>query len=139
MNDLVIQPGERVLKEERDVIWRKSWLGRVRGRLCFTTQRLIFEAEKAVALTASQALVNELQNRVPVDIPRDRLEAAERGKQGKNEVLVVRTEDEEFKFLLRTPVKEWEATLRQAMHDDKVARDHLLERLKPKENPPPYR
>ena len=73
MNDLVIQPGERILKQEHDVVWVKSWFARLRGRLCFTTQRLIFENPKNPALTASQALTNELTNRVPIDIPRDSL------------------------------------------------------------------
>ena len=48
------------------------------------------------------------------------------------------TRDEEFKFFVRD-IKAWDAVLRQAIHDDKIALAHLLERLKPKENPPPYR
>ena len=138
MNDLVIQPGERVLKEEQDVIWRKSWLSRRLGRLCFTTQRLIFEVPKAIAMTASQALANELTNRVPVDIPRDALESVQVGTGKHANRLVVSTRDEEFTFVL-AGVKEWEAVLREAMHDDKVALAHLLDRLKPNHNPPPYR
>ena len=141
MNDLVIQPGEKVLKQTRDVIWLKSWFKKPRGRLCFTTQRLILEIPKQVAYTATQALANDLANHVPIDIPRDSLEAVERGKhRKKTNVLVVRTRDEEFKLLLISDTVEgWEHTLRQAIHDDKIALASLLERLKPKENPPPYR
>jgi hypothetical protein len=140
VNDLVIQPGERILKEDRNVVWIKSWLSRTRGRLCFTTQRLLLEIDKPLALSASQVIANELTNRVPIDIPRDALEAVERGKTRKSDnVLVVKTESEKFTLLLTTPWKEWDATLRQAMHDDKVALEHLLAKLKPKENPPPYR
>ena len=140
MNELALQPGERILKDDREVIWLKGWFAKPRGRLVFTTQRLVFELPKAVAMTASQALVNEMVNHLPIDVPRDRLAAVELGKYRKSDnVIVVRTEDEEYKFLFRTPVKEWEATLKQALHDDKVALQHLLDRLKPKENPPPYR
>ena len=140
MNALVLQPGERIVKDDREVIWLRGWFAKPRGRLCFTTQRLVFELEKAVALSAGQALANEMINHLPIDIPRDRLEHVERGIYRKTDnVLVVRTEDAEYKFLLKTPVKEWEATLKQAMHDDKIALEHLLGRLKPKENPPPYR
>ena len=138
MNDLIIQPGERILKEESEVMWRRSWLAKPRGRLCFTTQRLFFEVPKQVALTGSQAIQNELTNRVPVDLPRDSLEEVERTQHGKHDALIVRTRDEELKFLFLN-VKEWEAMLRQAMYDDKVALADLLERLKPKEPPPPYR
>ena len=139
-NQLELQPGERVLKDDREVIWLMGWFAKPRGRLVFTTQRLVFELPKAVAVTASQALVNEVVNHTPIDVPRDRLDAVERGTYRKSDnVIVVRTEDEELKFLLRTPAKEWEATLKQALHDDKVALQHLLDRLKPKENPPPYR
>ncbi len=138
MNDLVIQPGERVLKQEENVVWRKSWLSRRVGRLCFTTQRLILEVPKQIAMTASQALANELTNRVPVDIPRDSLESAEIAKHGRRQVLLVQTRDEEFKFFVRA-LEEWEAALRQAIHDDKIALAHVLEQLKPKQNPPPYR
>ena len=138
MNDLVIQPGERILKEEENVVWRKSWLQRRNGRLCFTTQRLILEVPKQFTMTASQALVDEMTNRVPVDIPRDSLDKVEIVPHRKREALLVSTRDEEFKFFVKN-LKEWDAVLRQAIHDDKIALAHVLERLKPKENPPPYR
>jgi hypothetical protein len=141
MNELVIQPGERILKEARDVIWLKSWFKKPRGRLCFTTQRLILELPKQIAYTATQALANDIRNHVPIDVPRDSLEAVELGRHRKNDnVLVVRTRDEEFKLLfIGDHAKEWEGMLRQAMFDDKVALESVLERLKPKQNPPPYR
>jgi hypothetical protein len=138
VNDLVIQPGERVLKEEDDVVWRKSWLSHRIGRLCLTTQRLILEVPKQMAITASQALVEEMTNRVPLDIPRDSLETAEIVKHRKREALVVTTRDEEFKLFVKD-LKAWEDALRQAIHDDKVALAHVLEQIKPKQNPPPYR
>ena len=53
-------------------------------------------------------------------------------------VLVVTTEYESFKFLVRD-LDSWEARLKQAMHDDGVAMQDLLDRLKPKDVPPPYR
>jgi hypothetical protein len=138
MNDFVVQPGERILKEDHGVVWIKSWLARHRGRLLFTTQRLVFALDKTTALTASQAIANEIANQAPIDIPRDALEAIERGKTRKSDnVLVVKTESEKFTLLLSQPFKEWEATLRQAMHDDKVALEHLLAKLKPKDPPPP--
>jgi hypothetical protein len=138
VNDLVIQPGERILKDEEGVLWRKSWLSRRVGRLCFTTQRLILEVPKQVAISVGQAIANEMSNRVPVDIPRDSLDKVEIVKHGKREALLVSTRDEEFKFFVRD-MKAWDAVLRQAIHDDKIALAHVLERLKPKENPPPYR
>ena len=138
MNDLVIQPGERILKEEERVVWRKSWLSRRVGRLCFTTQRLILEVPKQVAISVGQAIANEMSNRVPVDIPRDALESAEIVKHGKHDALLVSTRDEQFKFFV-VDSKAWDAVLRQAIHDDKIALAHLLDRLQPKENPPPYR
>ena len=140
MNDFVAQPGERVLKEDTHVVWIQSWLARSRGRLIFTTQRLVFALDKAPALSLGQAVQNEVTNQAPIDIPRDALEGIEQGKTRKSDnVLVVKTESEKFTLLLSQPFKDWEATLRQAMHDDKVALEHVLERLKPKDRPPPYR
>jgi hypothetical protein len=140
MSDFVLQPGERVLKEDTNVVWIKSWIGRVHGRLVFTTQRLVFALDKAPALSLGQAVQNEMTNHAPIDIPRDALEAIERGKMRKSDnVLVVKTESEKFTLLLAQPFEDWEKTLRQAMHDDKVALEHVLERLKPKAPPPPYR
>jgi hypothetical protein len=139
-NDFVIQPGERVLKEDSHVVWLKSWIARVQGRLIFTTQRLVLALDKRPALSLGQAVQNEMTNQAPIDIPRDALEAIEQGKTRRTtNVLVVKTENEKFTLLLSQPFKDWEATLRQAMHDDKVALEHVLEKLKPKDNPPPYR
>lgn len=140
MNDFVLQPGEKVLEEDRHVVWIKSWLSKIVGRLVFTTQRLVFVVEKQPAFTASQLVANEFQNSVPVDIPRDALEGVVQGKHRKSDnVIVVKTESESFKFLVGRPWKEWEAKLREAMHDDKVALEHVLARLAPKDRPPPYR
>lgn len=140
MNDFAIQPGERVLKEDTNAVWIKSWLARMHGRLVLTTQRLVFALDKTPALSLGQAVQNEVTNQAPIDIPRDALEAIERGKTRKSDnVLVVKTESEKFTLLLSQPFKDWEATLRQAMHDDKIALEHVLERLKPKDRPPPYR
>lgn len=140
-NELALQPGERILREDPDVVWRKSWLSRLSGRLVFTTQRLCFAIARPPAFNAGQFIANEVRNFTPIDIPRDALAGVERGKVRNNDnVLVVKTEDETFQLiLLHTPYKDWEATLRQAMHDDKVALEHVLDRLKPKDRPPPYR
>ena len=140
MNDFVLQPDEKLLEEDRDVIWLKSWLAKIRGRLCFTTQRLAFVVEKPPAFSAGSLIANEISNSVPIDIPRDALEKIEQGKHGKSDnVLVVKTEDATYKLLVKLPFKTWDARLRQAMHDDKIALDHMLARLAPKEKPPPYR
>jgi hypothetical protein len=51
---------------------------------------------------------------------------------------VVRTESEKFQFVVDS-FKRWDERLRAAMHDDKIALEHVLARLAPKEKPPPYR
>jgi hypothetical protein len=138
VNDLVIQPGEHVLKVEEGVVWRKSWLTRRVGVLYFTTQRLLLALPKARFMTGSQALLEAMTNQVPVDIPRDALESAQIVKHGKRSALLVATRDEKFRFFV-AELREWDAVLRQAIHDDRVALAHVLDRLKPKQNPPPYR
>lgn len=140
MNDFVLQPSEKILKEDRQVLWLKSWLAKRPGRLVFTTQRLVFVVDKPPGFTASQLIANELANSVPIDIPRDALEAVEQVKHRKSDnAILIKTESESFKFLVGAPAKSWESTLREAMHDDKVALEHVLARLAPKDRPPPYR
>lgn len=135
MNDFQLQPGEKRLEEERNVLWRKSWLSRQLGTLVFTTQRLAFIVDKPPAFSAATLVANGMRDSVPVDIPRDALEAIERGK---HDTLVVKTESERFQFVVDVFAR-WDARLREAMHDDKIALEHVLARLAPKEKPPPYR
>jgi len=138
VNDLVIQPGEKVLEEDFDVVWLRGWWRKPRGRLIFTTQRLVFQIPKPAGYTTTSTLSRELTNWTPVDIPRDALHGIEQARHKHEMALVVKTEYETHKFFVRD-CDGWEKRLKQAMHDDGVAMQNLLDRLKPKDIPPPYR
>jgi len=137
MNDLMLRPGERVILEAGDVVWLRGWFRSRVGRLVFTSERLLFEVRVDAAL--SPYIVRELKRRVPVDLPRDSIITARHEVYRGRDVLTVATEYEPLRFAIGTVAHAWEKTLRQAIRDDQAALQAVVDALRPRTPPPPYR
>jgi hypothetical protein len=129
-------PGERVLVAE-DATWLRSWWRRPRGRLYFTTQRLVFEQDIQTSGVAGIVAINEMRNRVIVDVGRDRLNSAALETHKRKLVLTVKTDDERLMFAhLRSP-QHWLSVLQEAIEVDRTAVAELVARLEQNAAPGP--
>ncbi len=106
-NWIPLQEGEQLIREEKAMILHSKLRG-FGGRLALTDRRLVFVRNRAHMFGLLGML---MKGKVAFDQPRAALQVT-RGSHGRaKEVLAVRGNDAEVKFVLQTPYAEWEQAL----------------------------